>query len=88
MVRRNKQAESNTSTKAPIDSQALTKEQEEEMSSALIAKLLAQDELGEDHPYYSEYGSNTYEQFFESDHMDTDDDYDPTARGKTKKQGT
>ncbi|KAG9292964.1 hypothetical protein G9A89_016326 [Geosiphon pyriformis] len=71
------------------DSGSLTKQEEEEMSNAYIAKLLAEDEYLEEHPYYSEYNSGTYETYYESDDTGRDDDYNPHSKnrhGKPKKQ--
>src|SRR4051794_23604857 len=56
----------------------ISQQQEEEMSSAYIAKLLAEEGMaGNDdaHPYYAEYSNATgpYEQYIEGD---DDDDYE------------
>ncbi|KAL1916681.1 uncharacterized protein VTP21DRAFT_5385 [Calcarisporiella thermophila] len=72
----------------------LTTEQEEAMSSALIAKLLAEEAAGdggEDHPYYAEYNNNGYGEYYDGkrevsddEYVDGDEDYAP--KPKSKKQ--
>ncbi|KAI8069264.1 hypothetical protein BC940DRAFT_298307 [Gongronella butleri] len=57
----------------------LSKAQEEEMSSALIAQLLAEDAMdqgGGDHDYYNEYSNDTrHQDSYRTRHYDKDDSY-------------
>lgn len=62
----------------------LSKAQEEEMSSALIAQLLAEDALSQGHlDYYAEYSNdNQYEDMDDSYEDNSEDDFDPRKKGR------
>ncbi|CEG66700.1 hypothetical protein RMATCC62417_03233 [Rhizopus microsporus] len=62
----------------------ISKAQEEEMSSALIAQLLAEDALSQGHlDYYAEYSNgNQYEDMDDSYEDNSEDDFDPRKKGR------
>lgn len=72
----------------PDEQRPLTQAEEEEMSSALIARLLAQDGMGES-DHYSAYGNASY--YYDTHHEadngydDGSDDYAPQRNKKAKK---
>ncbi|CAO3703210.1 unnamed protein product [Rhizopus stolonifer] len=70
---------------------AISKAKEEEMSSALIAKLLAEDAISHGNAnYYAEYSNDNqhYENMDDSYEDNSEDDFDPKKKGRinTKKE--
>lgn len=71
---------------------AISKAKEEEMSSALIAQLLAEDAISHGNAdYYAEYSNDNqhYENMDDSYEDNSEDDFDPKKKGRinTKKEG-
>ncbi|EIE91466.1 hypothetical protein RO3G_16177 [Rhizopus delemar RA 99-880] len=63
----------------------ISKAKEEEMSSALIAQLLAEDAISQGNvDYYAEYSNgNHYENIDDSYEDNSEDDFDPKKKGRT-----
>ncbi|KAG0180792.1 hypothetical protein DFQ29_010112 [Apophysomyces sp. BC1021] len=83
-------------TKAHVsENEPLSKAQEEEMSSALIAKLLAEDAANGNDDYYAEYSNDAkaYDPYHGADERDdsyeeeSEDDYAPKRNGKGRGRG-
>lgn len=77
------------------ENEPLSKAQEEEMSSALIAKLLAEDAANGNDDYYAEYSNDVkgYDPYHGTDERDdsyeeeSEDDYAPKRNGKGRGRG-